>query len=361
MPLNTRKRPPSRCIQLVDLAVLLLDVGHAHAARDGQPVRVVGHPHARVAQCHARVRHGLDALAAVAPGRVHLEIAAERRPRHDRSIPRQGERSVPSPAGSESSFAFRASPATLSACLDAATAAATVGDEPDSTSSVTMRALEGPMNGTSRSVPASTSCVTGSGKRDDRFRGALVAELRALVGLQRSHVVQQPRCLHVEIVVEALRLDVPISSLLAASGMWTSPTHLRLCARRFVGKSSKDLACQARSDRALPLLLVKPWGGPADAAAVGVEWCRRTVLVAMAAAVASRDAAEPNSRARPSTRRCARRSLPRRVRRTSRADAEGTKLWKLTRQFYERRKHAPAWIETRQPTAPQMDAADHAR
>jgi L,D-transpeptidase YcbB len=37
------------------------------------------------------------------------------------------------------------------------------------------------------------------------------------------------------------------------------------------------------------------------------------------------------------------------------ADAEGTRLWKLTRAFYERRDHSPAWIENELPR-PQMDA-----
>src|SRR5688572_5409711 len=35
------------------------------------------------------------------------------------------------------------------------------------------------------------------------------------------------------------------------------------------------------------------------------------------------------------------------------ADAEGKKLWKLTRQFYERRQFAPAWIDGTDPR-PQM-------
>lgn len=37
------------------------------------------------------------------------------------------------------------------------------------------------------------------------------------------------------------------------------------------------------------------------------------------------------------------------------ADDEGARLWKLTRQFYERREFAPAWIEEAKPR-PQMDA-----
>ena len=37
------------------------------------------------------------------------------------------------------------------------------------------------------------------------------------------------------------------------------------------------------------------------------------------------------------------------------ADAEGKKLWKLTQQFYERRQHAPAWING---TAPRANVAE---
>ena len=36
-------------------------------------------------------------------------------------------------------------------------------------------------------------------------------------------------------------------------------------------------------------------------------------------------------------------------------DTEGTRLWKLTRTFYERRNFAPAWIDDGAPR-PQMDA-----
>lgn len=35
-------------------------------------------------------------------------------------------------------------------------------------------------------------------------------------------------------------------------------------------------------------------------------------------------------------------------------DNEGTRLWKLTRTFYERRNFVPAWIDDRAPR-PQMD------
>ena len=35
-------------------------------------------------------------------------------------------------------------------------------------------------------------------------------------------------------------------------------------------------------------------------------------------------------------------------------DAEGTRLWDLTKQFYQKRGNAPAWIDGRKPTS-QMD------
>jgi murein L,D-transpeptidase YcbB/YkuD len=41
------------------------------------------------------------------------------------------------------------------------------------------------------------------------------------------------------------------------------------------------------------------------------------------------------------------------------ADAEGTRLWKLTRQFYEKREFAPAWIEDAKPR-PQITALTQA-
>ncbi len=40
-------------------------------------------------------------------------------------------------------------------------------------------------------------------------------------------------------------------------------------------------------------------------------------------------------------------------------DAEGTRLWKQTRRFYERRQYEPAWIENAAPR-PQMDDLIHA-
>src|SRR5688572_9301893 len=35
-------------------------------------------------------------------------------------------------------------------------------------------------------------------------------------------------------------------------------------------------------------------------------------------------------------------------------DTEGTRLWDLTKQFYQKRGNAPAWIDGRKPTS-QMD------
>ena len=48
-------------------------------------------------------------------------------------------------------------------------------------------------------------------------------------------------------------------------------------------------------------------------------------------------------------------ALERRSRRSSSAATrEGTRLWALTKQFYQKRGDAPAWIEDRKPR-PQMD------
>ncbi len=89
--------------------------------------------------------------------------------------------------------------ATFPACADAATAVVTVADMPVSATSVMMRALDGPMNGTSRSVPRATRSETSTGSADHRLRRALVAELRTLVRLEQRHVVQQAGGGHVEV------------------------------------------------------------------------------------------------------------------------------------------------------------------
>ena len=69
----------------------------------------------------------------------------------------------------------------------------------------------------------------------------------------------------------------------------------------------------------------------------------RTVLVAMAAAVLTGCGGTERQEAVNATLRKAL-AAPSRPSYVT-PDAEGKKLWKLTRQFYERRKHAPAWID----------------
>src|SRR5205823_7404328 len=75
-------------VHLVDLRVLLREAFHREPARDRQPVRVVGDRAVFVASRNPLVDDVLERLAAVAPGGVHLEIAAILRAR------RPGERRV---------------------------------------------------------------------------------------------------------------------------------------------------------------------------------------------------------------------------------------------------------------------------
>ena len=82
---------PPGGVQPVDLVMLPRDGLHAHAPGDRQAVRVVGDPQAGVTERPARLDHRVQALAAVAPGRVHLEVAAECRTRHDARFERRVE------------------------------------------------------------------------------------------------------------------------------------------------------------------------------------------------------------------------------------------------------------------------------
>src|SRR5262245_45811152 len=69
-------------VQAIDLEVLTAGVFHTDAACDRQAVGVIGYTHAGMTERAACLRHRLDALSAVAPGRVHLEVTAERALRH---------------------------------------------------------------------------------------------------------------------------------------------------------------------------------------------------------------------------------------------------------------------------------------
>jgi murein L,D-transpeptidase YcbB/YkuD len=75
-----------------------------------------------------------------------------------------------------------------------------------------------------------------------------------------------------------------------------------------------------------------------------------TLAVAIAGAGCGRGAAR-QSEVKTSLQRTLAQPRPKYVT----ADAEGKKLWKLTQQFYERRQHAPAWING---TAPRPNVAE---
>ena len=116
---------------------------------------------------------GFDALGAVAPGRVHLKVAAEVALRHDGRVARQRQRLLHRQLTEEVARAAAAATRPCRACRDAATAASTVDEAPVSTSSVMMRALDGPMYGTSRSVPAATRSPTVNGSAMTAFAARL--------------------------------------------------------------------------------------------------------------------------------------------------------------------------------------------
>src|SRR5712691_10381607 len=63
-------------VERVDFRVLLHRARHAHAAGDAQPVRVIRHARARPPALEARVHDRLERLGAIAPDRMHLEIAS---------------------------------------------------------------------------------------------------------------------------------------------------------------------------------------------------------------------------------------------------------------------------------------------
>ena len=62
-------------IQPFDVAVLLLELGHRHAAGNRQPVRMIGHGAELIAAREAGVDDPVERLAAVAPDRMHLQVA----------------------------------------------------------------------------------------------------------------------------------------------------------------------------------------------------------------------------------------------------------------------------------------------
>ena len=63
-------------VQVVDLGVLPRHRGHRHPTRDGQAIRVVGHATVLIPEGPARLREGFNRVGPVAPGGVHLQIAA---------------------------------------------------------------------------------------------------------------------------------------------------------------------------------------------------------------------------------------------------------------------------------------------
>ena len=227
------------------------------------------------------------------------------------------------------------SDATLSACRDAATAASTVAEAPVSTSSVMTRALDGPTKGTSRSVPAATRSRNRQRQRDDGLRRALVAELQRSFGCRA-----------------AMSWSSPAATMLTSAGGWSSSPAPRFRRRppvlEWVAKYTLHRAMPrtSRKYRYFAYLcgsvsrhsLAQSHGG-GQQLDLGEECCmgnRLLPLLLMVATVAGCNGGAERQKQVEATlhRTLAAQTRPPFVT----TDAEGRKLWKLTRQFYERRR-----------------------
>jgi len=91
-PFEDAKASPVFRIHPVDFDPLFRRLLHRNTARDGQTVRVIRDPEARVSKIERPLHHPLDALRPVAPRRMHLKVAAISGLADDGRIPFAGER-----------------------------------------------------------------------------------------------------------------------------------------------------------------------------------------------------------------------------------------------------------------------------
>ena len=219
-------------VETIDLAVLAAGVLHADAAGDRQTVGMIGDAHARVAAREAAVRHGFDALASVAPGRVHLKVATEVALRHDGGVARQGQRLLHRHLAEEVGAQLPQRrdlvrlPRPGNCRIDRRRSARfhELRDDPRAG-----RADVGHLAQRARGYEVADR----QRQRDDGLRRALVTELRAFIRLQGGHVVEKAGGDHVDI---GRRLDVlagsPFSPPAAGSGVCSQVHTLRRRAGR---------------------------------------------------------------------------------------------------------------------------------
>ena len=173
MPLSSRNRPRYRRFSRSISSCCSRQLLHRHAAGDLQPVGVIGDGAVVVAARDARLDDVLERLAAVAPRRVHLQVAAivlEPRAVQRRVLQRREHLRAAEEVAAQIALAARC----RSACPLSAIACSTVAEVPVVSTSRMTRDEDGPMLGIFRSVPS--GCSSDSiGSSSDRI--ALAARL----------------------------------------------------------------------------------------------------------------------------------------------------------------------------------------
>ena len=249
-PLNTRNRPASSAFSASISALLRGDRLHRHAFRDRQAVRVVGDPEAGLAQSGAAFDH----QRAGSPRRRSRSSASESR----RGMPP----ATRCPAGSSALSTWRIACslrkfersarrlATSDALAEAAIAFSTVADRPVSTSSRTMRVLDGPTNGDVPQPIAGNQIDNGLRQSDDRLGRPLVAERAPLGGLERDHVVEECRGGEVEILQRQKGGQMPSPFAGSATpGDGSSARHETSCVTRSLGRQGFGMNASHASSR----------------------------------------------------------------------------------------------------------------
>ena len=165
---------------------------HAHAARDRQAVRMIGDADPRPPELMGRLRHRLDRLHAVAPRRVHLEVAQIGARGNDRRRQRRVEREphrVAAQVGATEAaalFDFAALRRRVHLCVHGRGAARAheLGDD-----ALARHADERDVAQRPFLDQIDDRAIDAGG---ERFRRALVAERAALRALQQRQILQQP-------------------------------------------------------------------------------------------------------------------------------------------------------------------------
>ena len=251
-PLEDAEAAGQLRVEPIDLTVLARDRIHGHPARNRQPVGMVGDAHAGVAERQAGLRHRVDPLAAIAPRRVHLKVAPQVRFRNHARGRRPSERLLHLELAEE-----------MTAQCSQGQHLAAVSRRGDRRIHGFRRPGLDELGDDARARRADERHVAERARlheigdrhrqSDDRSRGALVSQLRSLIALQGSHVVQETGRDHVEIRPEpGFRLGLPFSPATAGSGVCSQSHTPAATRRRLSVNNGKKRICEASADRHLP-------------------------------------------------------------------------------------------------------------